>query len=69
MTVLKAEIVKAHILHCPTDVDVDCNTPGAKMTDFNMWSGALTERQIADWTGCKYEEMARSYRIVGLTLK
>ena len=29
-----------------------CTTPGAMYTDYNVWLGELSEKELIDWTSC-----------------
>ena len=30
-----------------------CNTPGALYTDYNVWLGELSDKELIDWTSCR----------------
>ena len=34
---------------------VDCTAPGGMSTDFNIWDRQMGDKELIDWTTCKYE--------------
>ena len=33
--------------------DPYCSAPEGEWSDANLWSRGLTEKELADWTGCR----------------
>jgi hypothetical protein len=46
-------LLKVHLLRCLNDYELDCTTPGAKVTDFNIWDKTLTAEEMIKWTSCE----------------
>ena len=42
-----------HIGRCSFDFMGGCSNPGGQLSDFNIWSRALTAKEMQDWTSCK----------------
>ena len=32
----------------------DCTAPAGMATDFNIWDRAMDDKELIDWTTCKY---------------
>ena len=41
-------LTKTYVGRCATDVQPGCSAPGATFTDFNVWSRALTEKEMKE---------------------
>ena len=46
-------LTKIYLGRCAFDYQPGCTTPGAQITDFNVWDRALTQQEATDWTSCK----------------
>ena len=46
-------LTKFHVGRCAFDYKPGCTTAGGLITDVNVWSRALSEQEMNDWTSCK----------------
>ena len=46
-------LTKVHIGRCAHNFTGGCTTAGGLLSDFNIWSRALSEEEANDWTSCK----------------
>ncbi len=44
---------KTYLGRCNFDYKGGCTGPGGEYADFNVWSRALGEKELVDWTNCK----------------
>ena len=44
---------KTYIGRCSYDFAGSCSKHGGELADFNIWSRALTETEMLDWTTCR----------------
>ncbi len=44
---------KVYLGRCAYDYINTCSLPGGQISDFNVWSRALTEKEMQDWTTCR----------------
>ncbi len=47
---------KTYLARCSFDFKNTCSTPDGQISDFNIWSRALSEQEAKDWTSCKNTE-------------
>ena len=47
-TLLNVNLLKCSVYH------ENCTAPGALITDFNLWSSSMSEKDMSDWTSCRY---------------
>ncbi len=44
---------KTYLARCSFDYKFTCSTPEGQISDYNVWSRALTLQEAEDWTTCK----------------
>ena len=48
-------LMNTNLLHCSV-YNENCTATGAQITDFNIWSSSMSEKDMIDWTSCiRYE--------------
>ena len=45
---------KTYVGRCSYDYKAGCSNPGGMIADFNVWDRALTEKEMHDWTTCRW---------------
>ena len=46
-------LLNVNLLQCSV-YNENCTAPGALITDFNIWSSYMLEKDMIDWTRCRY---------------
>ena len=44
-------LLNVNLLQCSA-YDENCTAPGALITDFNIWSSSMLEKDMTNWTNC-----------------
>ncbi len=44
---------KTYLARCAFDYKYTCSTPEGQISDFNIWSRALSSQEAIDWTTCR----------------
>ena len=44
---------KTYLARCSFDFKYTCSTPEGQISDFNIWSRALTRKEAEEWTSCR----------------
>lgn len=58
-----------YVGRCPLDPEDQpngCSAPGAIFTDVNIWSRAMSEQEMKDWTACKEVSEVQYRRLLGV---